>query len=76
MVDAGEEVSQKALDTCEVLFNQNKITSEEHDKLKEMIFEEDGVLFSLVESSDTPAELEESIVNYIKGDQPSEAEVA
>ena len=54
MIDAGKEVSQKALDTCEALFNQNKITSEEHDKLKEMIFEEDGVLFSLVETSDTP----------------------
>ena len=76
MVDAAEEVSQKALDTCASLFNKSKITSEEHDKLKEMIFEEDGVLFSLVESSDSPDDLEQAIVSYIKGDQPDEAELA
>jgi hypothetical protein len=33
-----------------------------------MIFGEDGVLFSLVESADTQAELDEAIVKYIKGD--------
>ena len=76
MVDAGEEVSQKALDTCAALFSANKISSEEHDKLKEMIFEEDGVLFSLVEASDSPADLQDAIVNYIKGDAPDEEEIA
>ena len=40
-----------------------------------MIFGEDGVLFSLVDSSSSMVELEETVVEYIRG-EGEDAEVA
>jgi hypothetical protein len=56
------------LQTVAEIFSAGKINDNEHDKLKEMLFAEDGVLFSLMDTYPAgSSDLEEAIIKYAKG---------
>ena len=71
MVDT-EDISEKGLATISALKDTSRITADEYDKLKEMIFEEDGVLISFLSSLEGE-DLNTELLNYVRGDAADDA---
>ena len=70
MVEEEDDKLEVGLSTVQSIFSSGKISDNEHDKLKEMLFAEDGVLFSLLSSYDPGSpDLEDAIIKYVKGSE-------